>query len=266
MMFLDAHLHAPDPDTRFPAEGAFWINSAAPRDWNTVVRLAAAHPNVRGFIGLHPWHIDQAPADWLRELRELLLAQPELGIGEIGLDQCGRHGYSLPRQQGVLQDQLRLAQELDRPVSLHCCRAYTALIEALQAVKRQPEAQLPGTSATTSAAATRATAGQAATPHTEARPLRGLVHHFAAGLPELQQLCGLGLHISFHPSLAEKDPGQQALLRHCPRDRLLLETDDQEGPDLARLQQHYDWAAEMLGITPAELAQQVRHNGTFYSN
>lgn len=263
MMFLDAHLHAPDPDTRFPAVGVFWINSAAPRDWKTVARLAAAHPNVRGFIGLHPWHIDQAPADWLPELRELLLAQPQLGIGEIGLDQCGRHGDNLPRQQRVLQDQLQLAQELNRPVSLHCCRAYTALIEALQTATRHSS---PAASATTPAAATQATAGQAATTHTEARPLHGLIHHFTAGVPELQQLCELGLYISFHPSLAEKNPGQQALLHHCPRDRLLLETDAQEGPDLPRLQQHYDWAAGMLGITRAELAQQVHHNGTLYTN
>ncbi|AFG38657.1 TatD family hydrolase [Spirochaeta africana] len=243
-MLLDAHLHCPDPDTAIPPTGEFWVNAASPDDWSTVLTLTRTYPNIRGFIGLHPWHTAEAPTGWLPRLAQLLRGHPALGIGEIGLDRCGRHAATLPRQQEVLRQQLQLAVELRRPVSLHCCRAYAILVGELQEI-----------------AATR----QPIQPD-RAGPLKGLIHRFAAGLPELQQLCELGLHISFHPSLAEANPGQQALLRHCPRERLLLETDAQHGPDMQVLQQHYDQAAAILGISRTALAQKVHKNGTICTN
>merc|ERR1711933_699598 len=53
--------------------------------------------------------------------------------GEIGLDRNTHYGAFFDHQVYVLREQLRLAAELHRPVSLHSVRADGALVDCLRA-------------------------------------------------------------------------------------------------------------------------------------
>jgi TatD DNase family protein len=101
-----------------------------PGDWQTVLDLARHHEMVVPSIGLHPWYLENRTCDW-RELLEDLATQHRCGIGEIGLD---HHlpAETRPLQVETFRFQVRLANRLGRPASIHCRRAWRPLLETLE--------------------------------------------------------------------------------------------------------------------------------------
>jgi TatD DNase family protein len=170
-------------------------NSA--QDWDAVARLAQEHAGVIPAFGLHPWYAQGRSTDWIDSLREFLGRHPGAAIGEIGLDHALDRS-TFAAQEEVLAAQFRLARELDRPVSVHCRRAWDRII----AIARHTG--LPG---------------------------RGGALHAYSGSPELvMELEALGFSVSFAGSLTY-DRNKRGV-RSCAAvsaERLLIETD---APDL----------------------------------
>ena len=237
MLLFDAHLHVFSKEPDIPDDGFFCINAAEPAHWPLVAACAAEHDTVRGFAGVHPCFTGTVYRSWDTDLEALLIDNPDLGVGEIGLDARKQYTAVLPEQEALLSRQLGLAAKHKRPVSLHCVRAYGRLIPILR--EHLPEF---GTA------------------------IRGIVHWFAGGDAQMKALLEMGLHISFHPTIHTADPGRKALLRRCPPERLLLETDSETGPDIATLKEHYSKTAVWLGMPVEKLQQQVMHNGTLCTN
>lgn len=108
------------------------------RDWDAVASLAGHQAGVVPAFGLHPWYVGSQSAGWLDTLRERLLGCPAAAVGEIGLD----HAVDPRRdaeQETIFIAQLGLARQLERPASIHCRRAWGALMghaEELAAVSR----------------------------------------------------------------------------------------------------------------------------------
>ncbi len=142
-------------------------------------------------LGLHPWRVASAPVDWARRLREAALAH-RVGIGECGLDFAIQGDRTL--QEEALRVQLRLAREVDRPIALHCVRAWGRMLAILC------EEGLPR-------------AG-------------GLIHAYSGSAAMAVIFQDLGLHLSFSGGIAR--PGNRkaaAVLPVVRADRLLLESD-----------------------------------------
>lgn len=76
-------------------------------------------------VGVHPWEAD-AQVDWER-LREAASLPQVVAIGECGLDAL--RGPALDVQEPVLVRQAHLAEELGKPLIIHCVRAYGRLME-----------------------------------------------------------------------------------------------------------------------------------------
>lgn len=109
-------------------------------------------PLIKIGFGIHPWFISK---DWeethnaLLRLENLLVAHPSAIVGEIGLDAL--RGPDVEAVQApILLAQLRLAAKYDRPVSVHCVRAYPLLQRllgglgpSLKEAKDQPMLALP---------------------------------------------------------------------------------------------------------------------------
>ena len=169
-----------------------------PSDWELVAALAGNHPGIIPAYGIHPWYVaDASDPTWENRLRAHLELNPLAGVGEIGLDAAVR-----PRrpaeQQSLFVQQLSIAREFERPVSIHCRRAWEALREALEAV-----GEMPG----------------------------GMVIHSFSGSPELvESLVRFGVCFSFSGSITNPDYSRAvALVKAVPQDRLLIETD---APDM----------------------------------
>lgn len=109
----------------------FACNGSTPDDWQAVCNLARTDTRIIPFFGLHPWYVSRyADADWLGPLQKYLKGMPS-GVGEIGLDRWIKD-FDIDAQVRVFREQLRLAQDLNRPVTIHCLRAWGLLVEQLQ--------------------------------------------------------------------------------------------------------------------------------------
>ncbi len=206
--FFDTHTHLQDarllpilPDVLARAQQAgvqaMACCAAEQSDWPKVLELAATHRSIVPFLGVHCGCLNSRSPGWLNELEQLLRAHPNAGVGETGLDHLYEERND-SEQESVFLEQLRLANKLNRPISIHCRRAFGRLLELL----RQ-----------------------------EGAPL-GTVLHTYSGAPDMAPAFQeLGCFISFSAALTR--PGSKRGARAAAavaNDRLLLETDS---PDIA---------------------------------
>ncbi len=138
---IDSHLHLQDPDfagkvdeimrsLRAIGVTRLVVNGTSEADWSEVARIADDYPEVIPCFGIHPWWEKEASPSWRETLRGMLEKYPKAGVGEVGVDRWVR-GHDIDRQRRILRDQLDLAREMDRPVMLHCLRAWGHLGECL---------------------------------------------------------------------------------------------------------------------------------------
>ncbi len=222
------------------------VNGSCEADWPAVLELARRYREVLPSFGYHPWYIRQRGPEWQAKLIECLDLVPS-AIGEIGLDRWIKD-HDIAQQEEVFTWQLRLAAEREVAVSIHCLQAWGALLSILQ---REP------------------------------RPRRGFLLHSYGGSPEMVPgFVKLGAYFSLPGYFAhERKVRQRETFRHVPLDRLLIETDapDQPLPDErnrfplldsdgkpvnhpANLPAVYEFASELLGLPPDDLAAQVEAN------
>jgi TatD DNase family protein len=223
------------------------VNGSCEEDWPAVLELARQYPQVLPSFGIHPWYVRERSAEWQKTLVAFLDETPS-AIGEIGLDRWIKD-YDLAQQEEVFVWQLRLANERNLPVSIHCLQAWGRLLELLRAG-----------------------------PH----PRRGFVLHSFGGPQEMiGVLADLGAYFSIPGYFAHERKGRQReAFRHVPPDRLLIETDapDQLPPDEriqyplsdaatgkpinhpANLGSVYRFVAQLLGEPLESLARRVEEN------
>lgn len=205
MHLIDTHCHLQDPRfqdldavlERARVKGVKQMVCCAtrPSDWAEVLALAARHADVTPMLGLHPWFVQEACPGWEKELHVLLVQNPA-GLGECGLD-FALESYNRLTQEDVFRQQLRMASEMNRPISIHCRKAFDSLKQILKE-EGVPEA---GT----------------------------ILHAFSGSFEIATELSRLGVYFSFPCTLA--DPGNKRMRRALlaiPDDRLLLESDAPE--------------------------------------
>jgi len=128
--------------------GKMVIMGVGVQDWDIVEKVYLDNPEkVIPAFGVHPWfahlHYNSIPS-WLPKLRTLLLKYPSSILGEIGLDkfaktpETGKNEYQF--QMEVLRVQIELAAELERPISVHCVRAFGPLFDFFKNLKNYPPA------------------------------------------------------------------------------------------------------------------------------
>ncbi|XP_071682789.1 uncharacterized protein [Lolium perenne] len=161
---FDAHCHLQDPRISAVAPSLiraatdsgvarFAVNGTSEKDWHLVKQMGQEHPAVVPCFGLHPWWVPERSPDWMDSLRQFLSETPEAAVGEsvmqIGLDK-GSHGKTIDfgEQVEVFQRQLELAKELEKPVSVHCVRAFGDLLEILKRTGPFPSGFLTGMKST----------------------------------------------------------------------------------------------------------------------
>lgn len=209
MIAIDAHNHL--QDSRFGSDGPQVIaemqlagirhaivNGTCEADWPQVLALHRAQPSfLSPALGLHPWRLKTRSADWQDRLRTMLETTPASSIGECGLD-LWIEDADLAEQIQILKVHFHLSRELQKPLTLHCLKAWPQLLQILQ-----QSAPLP--------------------------PF--LLHSFGGPAAMIPHLVKLGAHFSLsgyflHP---RKHKALQAFAQ-VPSDRLHIESD---APDMA---------------------------------
>jgi TatD DNase family protein len=209
-MWADSHCHLQDPRLD-PARAEIlhtcrqrgisrWVvNATRESDWASVRSLCAHNAGFHPAFGLHPWWIRERSAGWEHQLRRYLMETPNASVGETGLD-LWMSEPDLDDQKHVLQIHLQLARELNRPVSLHCLRAWSHLLKLIQ--------------------------------NAPPLPAGFLLHSYAGPADQIPEWVRLGARFSFSPAfLAPKRTVTRELFSTLiPLSRLLVETDC---PDMA---------------------------------
>jgi TatD DNase family protein len=213
-MLFDAHNHLhrlPDPRAAISAMqdvgiAGCVVNATAEHDWHAVARLAADFPRfVQPAFGLHPWHAHEVAPGWQQRLEEVLLDHPHAAVGECGLDRAVP-ASALDQQAAVFASQVSLACALQRPLVIHCVRAWSLLFECFAR----------------------------ATP-----PPRFLLHSFDGSAETARRLIPLGARFSFSGRFLHPHRRRAfATFATLPADRLLVESDSPDGPPPAELLTH----------------------------
>lgn len=85
-------------------------------------------------IGIHPIFIDKSnPTKDLNTIKEHLNDPKCLAIGEIGLDKITAIDFKT--QKELFIEQLQIAQEYQKPVIIHCVRAYQEILKIKNELK-----------------------------------------------------------------------------------------------------------------------------------
>lgn len=101
-------------------------NAAIFSDWDNVIEISEKFPDIVGTIGIHPWYISDVPNNWSDIMQNLLLQNPQIQVGEIGLDK--KHPDT-DKQINFFVQQLQIAHNLGRGISVHIIGMWDKLFE-----------------------------------------------------------------------------------------------------------------------------------------
>ncbi|MBO6289634.1 MAG: TatD family hydrolase [Alphaproteobacteria bacterium] len=131
MLYADSHIHLQDYKTQDVKDivntaqknsvSVFINASAHPSDWAKVAKLADTYSCIVPAFGVHPWHIDDKPENWLKELEQYLKKYPKAWVGECGIDRLKNKDVNA--QSEILLPQIELAQTLNRPLIIHAVKS-----------------------------------------------------------------------------------------------------------------------------------------------
>ena len=166
-----------------------------PTEFQGIQSLADKFPELSFAVGLHPLDAHKWMQNTAAEILAFARSDPRVvAIGETGLDFYKADDRSL--QINVLQEQLRIAKQLEKPVIIHCRDAAASLKEILEDFWR-----------------------------TEGK-VNGVMHCWGGDETETKWFLDLGFYISFSGIVTFKNAKQvQASAKIVPSDRLLVETD-----------------------------------------
>lgn len=85
--------------------------------------------------GIHPWYIDEDQANQLEALEQYLLKKEVIALGECGLDKVVQNPWNI--QVEVFEKQITLANKYQKPLIIHCVRAYSEVCTSLMRMKVQ---------------------------------------------------------------------------------------------------------------------------------
>lgn len=205
--------------------------SAFARTRETVSR----YPGCVAAYGIHPLYVMQAADDDLAALRQWLLAERPVAVGEIGLDLYVA-GIDPARQEHFFVEQLRLAREFDLPLLLHVRRAVDAVLKQLRRFKVRG----------------------------------GIAHAFNGSRQQADEFIKLGFALGFGGAMTYDGSTRiRELARHLPLEAIVLETDAPDIPPAwlnggrntpAELPRIASVLAELRELPVAELAQRTAAN------
>ena len=143
-------------------------------------------------VGLHPWYIKPESIDEDFAQLEKLARQPNiLAIGECGLDRL--IALDLRFQEEVFIRQIRLAESLQKPVIIHCVKAFSDLI----ALKKKVKPCIPM-----------------------------IFHGFNNNAQIAEELIKHQFYLSFGTALLNSESNASKIISTMPIQQLFLETDD----------------------------------------
>jgi TatD DNase family protein len=173
-------------------------------------------------VGLHPWHVKEDSINSDLEMVRIAAGNPQIiAIGEAGLDKTLVTPLDL--QQKAFEAQVEIAQMTNKPMVIHCVRAYNEIFE----LKNRSGHKQPW-----------------------------LIHWFNADRQMGHQLINKGFYLSFGHMLFKEESKAYKAFSSIPMQYLFFETDD-AGYGINEI---YMRASELLSIPLSQLEKRIEQN------
>ncbi len=180
----------------------------------------AKKPNVYSF-GVHPWKIGKDVNDILQEMDTISRNRRCIAIGECGLDKLVDTDFEL--QQKIFCEQIQIANEVQKPLIIHCVKAFNELTVCLKKMNNTVPV---------------------------------IIHGFNNNKNIADDLLKEGYIISFGKALMQPDSNASEVIKHVGRKNFFLETDDSD----VSIRDIYKRCSEILGIDELILQEQLKNN------
>ena len=180
--------------------------------------------------GIHPWRTDCLSTLCSPKEKEETEPLPsgESWEGALAIGECGLdalRGPSMEVQEAVFRKQVALSERIERPLIVHCVKAIDRLLRIRKELK---PTQL------------------------------WMLHGFRGKPQQLRSLLDAGFYVSFGFNHNDES------LRICPINRMLLETDTEEGHSI---QEIYNNVAQKKGLDVPTLCELMAENyRAFFQN
>ena len=207
-------------------------------DIEIILKIIKQNKNIWGSIGIHPLNTDQISVTEINQLAQYLENNKIIAIGETGLD-FYHENYNKKHQIKCFIEHIKLSQQYQLPIIIHTRGAGTETIEILKSEMQN-------------------------------KKFPALIHCFTETQDFANKVLNLGLYISISGIITFKNAKDlQNIAKTIPTDKLLIETD---APFLAPMPHRgktnepsfikhtADYLADILQISPADLAEQTSNN------
>ena len=196
--------------------------------------LAINYENIFSTAGVHPHDSEEAPKDYLDQIKELLKNHKVVALGEIGLDYF-RNISDRKIQKKIFREQLDLAQEINKPIVFHNRESDDDILKILS----------------------------------EYPDVVGVSHCFSSSYEVAKKLIDMGFYISFSGNLTFKNSHLPDVAKKLPINSLLVETDSPflspvpyrgKTNEPGRTRFVADYLAQLLNLTINEVADVTTEN------
>ena len=171
-------------------------------------------------MGLHPWYLHEVTWRGALEILQVNAVKSEvLAIGECGLDKLTAVAADL--QLNVFRQQIVLAEQIHKPLVIHCVRAFSEVLVELKQVK-----------------------------------VPVIFHGVNNKLSMIEPVIDSGHYLSFGKALLNKNGSILDTFMATPLDKIFLETDD-ASTDIREI---YKSAALIKKISEKEIVLQLEKN------
>lgn len=100
---------------------------------NVHKNFSSVHTSCFYSCGIHPWFIEDDIERQIEELKSVVFSECVLAIGECGLDKPCKTNFTL--QQNLFSRQIVMANEIQKPIIIHCVKAFDEVLLQLQQEK-----------------------------------------------------------------------------------------------------------------------------------
>lgn len=171
-------------------------------------------------VGIHPWFMDNW-RDMLSSLNEIAQNKSIIAIGECGLDK--KTTTPIPEQIELFKCQIAIAEKLQKPVIIHCVKAFNEVLE----IRKSSKVSMPW-----------------------------IIHGFTENLIVALQCIKAGMLLSFGKSLFDARSNSYSVVNSVSTKNIFLETDDSS----YAIEDIYNKCAEITGISVEQLKSDIATN------
>ena len=208
MKFINIHTH------NFTANN-FSVINLFPEDVDNIV------PEKFYSIGIHPWNVTKINIpEQLQSVSETGKSKNIIAVGEIGLDKLHPE-FNL--QKAVFLKQINIAKTLNKPIIVHCVKAFSELLEIL----KREDLKIPV-----------------------------IIHRYSGNITGAEQLLKFSCYLSFGHELFNSRSKVPKVFKKIPLENIFFETDDAE----ITIEEVYKKAAEIKTVSVTEISEKIISN------